>query len=68
MTKKVQTAPIIQPNGVGSWEAAFAGSSPDHAVTFELKDMVDMTIPEFSLPEVSRQVNGESIRTTQGTC
>lgn len=63
MTKKVQTAPITHPNGVGSWEAAFAGSSPDHAMSFELKDMADMTIPEFSLPEASRQTNGKFVDT-----
>ena len=58
MTKKVPNTPITQPNGITSWEAAFAGSSPDHAMTFDLKDMADMTIPEYSLPEVSRQTNG----------
>ncbi|KAK5937942.1 poly(A)-binding protein binding protein [Knufia obscura] len=60
MTKKVPHTPITQPNGISSWEAAFAGSSPDHAMTFDLKDMADMTIPEYSLPELSRQTNGAS--------
>ena len=58
MTKKVLNAPITQPNGISSPEAAFAGSSPDHAISFDLKDMADMTIPEYSLPETSRQTNG----------
>ena len=58
MTKKVPNTPITQPNGVNSWEAAFTGSSPDYAMTFDLKDMADMTIPEYSLPEPTRQTNG----------
>ena len=62
MTKKVITNPITQPNGISPWEAAFAGPSPDHAMTFDLKDMADMTIPEFSLPETSRQTNGDHFR------
>lgn len=61
MTKKVPHTPITQPNGISSWEAAFAGSSPDHAMTFDLKDMADMTIPEYSLPELSRQTNGMAL-------
>lgn len=58
MTKKVIANPIIQPNGISSAEAAFTGSSPDHSMSFDVKDMADMTIPEFSLPEISRQTNG----------
>lgn len=58
MTKKVILSAITQPNGTGSWEAVFAGVSPDHAVAFDLKDIADMTIPELSLPETSRQANG----------
>lgn len=58
MTKKVITNPITQPNGISSWEAAFTGSSPEFAMTFELKDMADLTIPEFSLPDVAKQTNG----------
>lgn len=58
MTKKVPISAITQPNGTGSWEAVFAGESPDHAVAFDLKDIADLTIPELSLPETSRQTNG----------
>lgn len=60
MTKKVSVAAITQPNGTGSWEAVFAGVSPDHAVSFDLKDIADLTIPELNLPETSRQPNGKS--------
>lgn len=62
MTKKVINNPITQPNGISSWEAAFTGSSPDFAMTFDLKDMADLTIPEFSLPEAARQTNGEQTK------
>lgn len=58
MTKKVPISAITQPNGTGSWEAVFAGASPDHAVAFDLKDIADLTIPELSLPETARQTNG----------
>lgn len=64
MTKKVINNPITQPNGSNSsssWEAAFTGSSPDFAMTFDLKDMADLTIPEFSLPETARQTNGKQM-------
>ncbi|EXJ71471.1 uncharacterized protein A1O5_05279 [Cladophialophora psammophila CBS 110553] len=56
MVRKLQP----QANGVASREAALVGSSPEHAMNFDLKDMADMTIADFSLPETSKLTNGSS--------
>ena len=64
MTKKVINNPITQNNGFSSWGAAFTGASPEYAMTFDFKDMADLTIPEFSLPEPTKQTNGKRSRNT----
>lgn len=59
MTKRIMSSPITQSNGTVSREAAFTGSSPDHTMSIELRDMADMAIPEFSLPEITKHTNGK---------
>lgn len=60
MTKKSQAADSGQANGASSREAALVGSSPEHAVTFDVRDITDIHIPAFSLPEPPRMANGKS--------
>lgn len=59
MVKKVQSASAGQTNGTAATrEAAFIGASPEHTMNFDVKDLTDMTIPEFSIPENSKLANG----------
>ncbi|KIX95372.1 uncharacterized protein Z520_08889 [Fonsecaea multimorphosa CBS 102226] len=60
MVRKLQPATSGQANGVASREAALVGSSPEYAMNFDLKDMADMSIADFSLPETSKLTNGSS--------
>jgi hypothetical protein len=59
MTKKLP-AGTSQSNGIASREAALTGMSPDHAVTFDLRDVAQLQIPAFSMPDSSRMANGKS--------
>lgn len=58
MVRKLPSAIAGQTNGAASREAALIGSSPEHAMNFDVKDLADMFISEFSLPEHSRIANG----------
>ena len=60
MVKKLHSANVGQVNGSANREAALVGSSPEYAMNFDLKDMADLTIAEFSLPEKSRLPNGRT--------
>lgn len=60
MTRKGQVGSPGQVNGFTSREAALTGSSPDHAINFDLRDVVDISIPEFNLPEPVKMTNGIS--------
>ena len=62
MTKSVPSQPITHSNGNSSQESAFIGTGDDHAMVFDLKDMADMTFPEYSIPEPARHANGMSMR------
>jgi hypothetical protein len=59
MTKKLPIG-TTQSNGAANREAALIGMSPDHAVTFDLRDIAELQIPAFSMPESSRMANGKS--------
>jgi hypothetical protein len=59
MTKKLPTG-TTQSNGAANREAALTGMSPDHAVTFDLRDVAELQIPAFSMPESTRMANGQS--------
>lgn len=58
MTKKL-AGDAPSSNGIASREAALIGSSPDHAMTFEVKDLADIQIPEFSIPQPTKMANGQ---------
>jgi hypothetical protein len=57
MTKKLDPE-ISTSNGVAAREAAFIGTSPDYAITFDIKDLADFELPTFTVPEASRLANG----------
>jgi hypothetical protein len=58
MVRKLQPAAAGQVNGAAPREAALVGSSPEYAMNFDLSDMADMAIAEFSPPETSKLANG----------
>ncbi len=58
MVRKLQPAAAGQINGAAPREAALVGSSPEYAMNFDLSDMADMAITEFSPPEISKLANG----------
>ncbi|EXJ58979.1 hypothetical protein A1O7_06410 [Cladophialophora yegresii CBS 114405] len=60
MVRKMQPATGGHINGVASREAALVGSSPEYAMNFDLKDLADMTIADFTLPEAGKLANGAS--------
>jgi vacuolar-type H+-ATPase subunit D/Vma8 len=60
MAKKMQQNDSGHTNGTAAREAAFAGTSPEHAVTFDVRDITDLQIPAFSMPESTKMANGES--------
>lgn len=57
MVKKTQSAQV---NGTTSREAAFVGTSPEHAMSFDLKDVADFQVSDFILTESSKLANGWS--------
>jgi hypothetical protein len=60
MVKKVHSPTAGDVNGVASREAAFVGSSPEYAMNFDLKDVVDLHIAEFALPQAPKMINGKT--------
>ena len=59
MTTKLQAgdAPAAA-NGLLAREAALVGSSPEYSMSFDMRDVTDIYIPEFSAPETTKQTNG----------
>ncbi|KPI44398.1 PAB1-binding protein 1 [Cyphellophora attinorum] len=57
MTKKL---PQTSQGTVANHEAAFTGSSPDYAMTFEMRDMADLQIRSFTAPQAAKAANGTS--------
>ena len=62
MVKKSHPAVAGQANGTVTREAALVGSSPEHTMNFDLKDVADMAIAELGLPEPPKLSNGKSHR------
>jgi hypothetical protein len=58
MVRKVHPVTGGNINGVAPREAALVGLSPEYAMNFDLRDLADMTIAEFTLPEAGKLSNG----------
>lgn len=58
MARKLQSATGGQVNGAASREATLVGSSPEYAMNFDLKDMMDMMIADFAVAEATKLANG----------
>ena len=60
MAKKNIQSDTGHANGAVSREAALVGTSPEHAVAFDVRDITDVQIPAFSMPESTKMANGTS--------
>jgi hypothetical protein len=60
MARKWQQTDAGHGNGTAAREAALTGSSPEHPVAFDVRDISDLEIPEFTVPESTRMANGQS--------
>ncbi|KAG9788861.1 hypothetical protein KCU88_g1672, partial [Aureobasidium melanogenum] len=58
MVKKTPATTAGQANGAVAREATLVGSTSEHAMNFDLKDVTDLVIPEFSPPENTKLGNG----------
>ncbi|RMZ84391.1 hypothetical protein DV738_g630, partial [Chaetothyriales sp. CBS 135597] len=60
MTKKLPSSSGTSANGLGSREAALVGSSPEYAMTWDVRDLVEIDLDDLSLVETVKQANGSS--------
>jgi hypothetical protein len=58
MTKKVQHPESSTVNGAVSREAALVGTSPEYAMTFDMRDVIDVILFDLSLAETAKMANG----------
>lgn len=62
MTRRTHSVNDGQTNGFTEQDSTFVGSGLDFAMTFNVRDVVDMTIPELGLPEAVKVQNGKDPR------
>jgi Ataxin 2 SM domain len=60
MTRRISSSNETRANGVTDQSSAFTGSGPDFAMTFEGKDVAEISLPSLNIPEASKPVNGWS--------
>ncbi|RVX73050.1 hypothetical protein B0A52_02176 [Exophiala mesophila] len=58
--KMVRKSHAAQGNGSAFLEAAFIGASPDHALNVDIKEITDVSIPEFATAQSTKAANGSS--------
>ena len=58
MTKKVSQPDNNAANGAVTREAALVGTSPEHAMTFDLRDVVEIDFADLNLVETAKMANG----------
>jgi Ataxin 2 SM domain len=59
MTKRISSANDARVNGVIDQSSAFTGSGPDFSMTFEGKDIAEVSLPSLNIPEPSKSQNGK---------
>ena len=60
MTRRLSSGNDGRVNGVADQVSPFTGAGPDFAMTFEGKDIAEVSLPSFNLPEAPKTQNGES--------
>lgn len=62
MTKRLHEAGLEQRQGAaGTPDAAYIGTAPDYIVTFHIKDVADVNVPDLSVPEPGRSFNSKDL-------
>jgi hypothetical protein len=59
MTRKTHSAGEVQTNGIAEHDAPFVGLGPDFAMTFNVRDVVDVNISDLSIPDAVKSQNGK---------
>ena len=59
MTKKLQQTDGGNANGTVAREAALTGTSPEHTVTFDVREITDLQIPAFRMADSTKVANGK---------
>lgn len=54
MTRRIPSGNDARVNGVTDQSSAFTGADPDFAMTFEGKNIAEVSLPSFGLPEASK--------------
>lgn len=58
MTKKHHASSTGQANGVAAGEAALVGTGPEHTMSFDSKDIAEISISELTFAEPAKLSNG----------
>lgn len=56
--KMVKKSHAAQANGPAFPEAAFVGASPDYALNVDMKEITDVSIPDFAPAQSTKAANG----------
>ena len=59
MAQRASKQDLQRTNGVSDIASPFMGSAPDHSMSFDVKDVVDISVPNVSTAEVTaKESNG----------
>ena len=58
MTKKYHASQIGKANGIAAGEAALVGTGPEHTMSFDSKDITEISISELTIAEPAKLPNG----------
>lgn len=58
MTKKILTGNDTRVNGVAAQSSNFTGSGPDFAMSFEGKEIAEVSLPSLNIPDTPKPQNG----------
>lgn len=65
MAQRASKQDLQRTNGVSDVASPFMGSAPDHSMSFDVKDVVDISVPNVSTAEVTaKESNGMSSQIT----
>jgi hypothetical protein len=63
MVQRVNTQQDSRANGLSDASTPYLGSAPDHSMTFDLKDITDVTVANVATSEVmAKESNGKQQR------
>lgn len=59
MAQRVSQDGQFRANGVSDAATPFLGSAPEHSMSFEIKDVIDISVPNVTTTEISaKEPNG----------